>query len=383
MGMNRRHFLKAGLLGATSVLVGGSALGGTLGRLASPAPFAFPAPVYRTLGRTGMKITVVSFGAMLTPEPEVLQIAFDHGVNYVDTARGYMGGRNEEIVGKALKGRRDKVYVATKTPSRSKEDILRDVDTSLKSLGTDYIDVLQLHSLKGRDRVYDPETREALTKLKEQGKARFFGVTTHSNQAGVIDALVEDRDRFFDMALVAYNFTSGRDIGEAIGRAARSGVGIVAMKTQAGGYVTEAAETVSPHQAALKWVLRNPDVAAAIPGMRDMAELKEDIAVMGMPFRRADERALDRYGAAIRPYHCHLCGACEGSCPKGVEISTINRCLMYADGYRDRRLARSVYRSIPAAASASACLDCPACTARCVRGLDIPAKMKRAGTVLA
>jgi predicted aldo/keto reductase-like oxidoreductase len=383
MGMNRRQFLKAGLSGAASAFVGGDALGGTLGRLASSAPFSFPEPVYRTLGRTGMKITVVSFGAMLTPEPEVLRIAFDHGVNYVDTARGYMGGRNEEIVGKALKGVRDKVYVATKTPSRSREDIFRDVETSLKSLGTDHIDVLQLHSLKNRKRMYDPETREVLARLKEQGKVRFFGVTTHSNQAEVLDALVEDRDRFFDVALVAYNFTSGRDIGEAIGRAARAGIGIVAMKTQAGGYVTEAAGTVSPHQAALKWVLRNPDVAAAIPGMRDMAELKEDIAVMGMPFRQADERALERYGAAIRPFYCHLCGACEGSCPKGVEIGTINRCLMYADGYRERKLARSVYRSIPKDSSASACLDCSDCAARCVRGLDIPAKMKRAAEVLA
>lgn len=381
--MNRRQFLKAGLSGAASAFVGGDALGGTLGRLASSAPFSFPEPVYRTLGRTGMKITVVSFGAMLTPEPEVLRIAFDHGVNYVDTARGYMGGRNEEIVGKALKGVRDKVYVATKTPSRSREDIFRDVETSLKSLGTDHIDVLQLHSLKNRKRMYDPETREVLARLKEQGKVRFFGVTTHSNQAEVLDALVEDRDRFFDVALVAYNFTSGRDIGEAIGRAARAGIGIVAMKTQAGGYVTEAAGTVSPHQAALKWVLRNPDVAAAIPGMRDLAELKEDIAVMGMPFRQADERALERYGAAIRPFYCHLCGACEGSCPKGVEIGTINRCLMYADGYRERILARSVYRSIPKVSSASACLDCPDCAARCVRGLDIPAKMKRAAEVLA
>ena len=278
---------------------------------------------------------------------------------------------------------RDKVYVATKTPSRSKEDIFRDVETSLKSLGTDYIDVIQLHSLKGRERVFDPETREALAKLKEQGKVRFFGVTTHRNQAEVLDALVDDPDRFFDMALVAYNFKSGRDVADAIGRAARANIGIVAMKTQAGGYGTEATGTVSAHQAALKWVVRNPDVAAAIPGMRDLAELKEDIAVMGMPFRQADERILQRYGAAIQPYYCRLCGTCEGTCPKGVEISTVNRSLMYAEGYRSRELALSTYRGIPSPASASACLDCSNCTARCVHGLDIPAKMKRARKMLA
>jgi aryl-alcohol dehydrogenase-like predicted oxidoreductase len=105
---------------------------------------------------------------MLTPEPEVLKIAIDNGVNYIDTARRYMDGRNEEIVAKALKGRRDKVYVATKTlpGSRSKEDIIRDVETSLKTLETDHIDVIQLHNLDGKERIFVPETREALAKLK-------------------------------------------------------------------------------------------------------------------------------------------------------------------------------------------------------------------------
>ncbi|MBE0602285.1 MAG: aldo/keto reductase [Deltaproteobacteria bacterium] len=375
--------MKAGLAGTASALVCGNAFARGIERYASSGPFVFPSPVYRTLGRTGMKISVVSFGAMLTPEPEVMRIAFDQGVNYVDTARGYMGGSNEEIVGKALKGRRDKVYVATKTPSRSKEDILRDVETSLKSLGTDYIDLIQLHSLKGKERVFDPGTREALAKLKEQGKVRFFGVTTHRNEAEVLDALVDDPDRFFDVALVAYNFKSDKDVSDAIDRAARANIGIVAMKTQAGGYKTEAAGAVSPHQAALKWVLRNPNVAAAIPGMRDLAELKEDIAVMGMPFRQADARILERYGAAVRPYYCRLCGKCEDTCPLGVEISTINRSLMYAEGYRNRELALSTYRGIPSPGSASACLACSSCTARCVHGLDIPAKMKRARKMLA
>ena len=100
----------------------------------------YPIPVYRTLGRTGLKISVVSFGAMLTPEPEVIRVALDKGVNYVDTARKYMDGRNEEIVAKAMKGLRDKVFVATKTlpGSKSKEDIIRDVEKSLTSRDRPY-----------------------------------------------------------------------------------------------------------------------------------------------------------------------------------------------------------------------------------------------------
>jgi predicted aldo/keto reductase-like oxidoreductase len=383
--MHRREFLKVGLVGTTSAILGGDVLAEAAVQYAENAPFVFPQPVYRTLGRTGLKISVVSYGAMLTPEPEVLKIAFDNGVNYVDTARKYMDGRNEEIVAKALKGRRDKVFVATKTPpdSRSKQEIIRDVETSLRALETDYIDVIQLHSLKEKERIFVPETREALALLKKQGKVRFCGVTTHKNETEVLNALVDDKDRFFDTCLVKYNFQSPKEVVEAIARAAKAGVGIIAMKTQEGGYKTEALGRISPHQAALKWALQNPNVTMAIPGMKDMAQLREDIAVMGMPFQYADERILRRYHAAIAGFYCDLCGTCEGSCPKGVEISTVNRALMYAEGaYRDRGLAVSTYRELPATASADACIDCPVCTANCAKGLNIAAKMERARTVL-
>ena len=381
--MKRRDFLKLGMLGTTGAILGWDGLAGAAQTAAGPLPF--PAPVYRTLGRTGLKITVVSFGAMLTPEPEVIRLALDHGVNYVDTARVYMGGRNEEVVAKALKGIRNKIYVATKINWRAKTkvDMLESVETSLRALDTDYIDIIQLHSLSGRERVFDPEMREALLVLRKQGKVRFFGVTTHTNEAEVVNALVDDPDRFFDMALVKYNFRSGDDIKNAIARAAQAGIGIVAMKTQAGGYKTDALGPISPHQAALKWALADRNVTAAIPGMRDMAELREDIAVMGMRLTLADSLILRCYGAAVAPYYCHLCGLCEKTCPKGVAISVVNRSLMYAEAYRSEELARITYDGIPARASASACLDCGRCVARCVNGLDVAAKMARARRLLA
>jgi predicted aldo/keto reductase-like oxidoreductase len=150
-----------------------------------------------------------------------------------------------------------------------------------------------------------------------------------------------------------------------------------------GGYKPKQLESLSPHQAALKWVLQNPNVTTAIPGMKNLAHLKENIAVMGMPLKRADVRILQRYHAAVQPYYCDLCGTCEGACPKGVDISTINRSLMYAEGYRNYELALSTYREIPQQANAAACLDCPVCVASCVRGLNIAARMERARSVLA
>jgi predicted aldo/keto reductase-like oxidoreductase len=382
--MKRREFLKAGLVGTASTLIGTSGFDLAL-QSAAAEPFVFPTPVYRTLGRTGLKITVVSFGAMLTPEAEVMEVAFDHGINYVDTARRYMGGKNEEIVGRALKGRRNRIYLATKIQpaSVSKEAIFKDVETSLKALETDYIDVIQLHNLTDGVRISDPAIREALVRLKEQGKVRFFGVTSHTNQVQVLNALLEDKDNFFDTALVGYNFKSGNDLKETIAKAAQKKIGIIAMKTQAGGYVTDALGPISPHRAALKWVLQDKNVTAAIPGMRDLTELREDVGAMGLKFSYFDELVLQRYGAAVSPYYCHFCGQCESSCPNGVAISTINRSIMYAEAYRSRELSLATYREIPATASASVCLDCQTCVARCVNRLDIPAKMARARKILA
>jgi predicted aldo/keto reductase-like oxidoreductase len=381
--MKRRDFLKLGVLGTTGALLGWDGPAGAAQK--ASGPFTFPAPVYRTLGRTGLKITVVSFGAMLTPEPEVIRVAFEHGVNYVDTARRYMNGRNEEIVARALKGMHDKVYVATKiiSSSRSKEDIVRDVETSLKALERDHIDVIQLHNVTGRERLFEPEMREALVKLKQQGKVRFFGVTTHTNETEVVNALVDDKDRFFDTVLVKYNFKSGDDLKKAIARAAQAGIGVIAMKTQAGGYTTDALGPISPHQAALKWALQDKSITAAIPGMRDMGHLRDDIAVMGMRLTLVDNLILRCYGAAVAPHYCHMCGTCEETCPRGVAISVINRSLMYAEAYRSPELARDTYREIPLSASASACIECGHCTARCVNGLDIAAKMHRAKQLLA
>ena len=382
--MNRRKFLKVGLVGTTSTLIGTSSLALAL-QAAAAEPFVFPTPVYRTLGRTGLKITTISFGAMLTPEAEVMEVAFDHGINYVDTARRYMGGKNEEIVGKALKGRRDRVYLASKIQpaSLSKAAILKDVETSLKALETDYIDVIQLHNLTDGIRIFDPEIREAMVRLKEQGKVRFFGVTTHTNQVSVLNALMEDKDHFFDTALVGYNFKSGDDLKEAIAKVAKQKIGIIAMKTQAGGYVTDALGPISPHRAALKWVLQDKNVTAAIPGMRNLTELREDVGAMGLKYSYFDELILQRYGTAVGPYYCHFCGKCESTCPNGVAISTINRCIMYAEAYRSMELSRATYREVPAIASASKCLDCQTCVARCVNRLDIPSKMAQARKILA
>jgi uncharacterized protein len=375
--INRRDFLKIGVAGAATI-----GLAGVEGLLhAEPAT----APLYRTLGRTGLKVTTLSFGAMLTPEPEVIRAGFDMGINYVDTARRYLNGRSEEIVSRALQGIRDKVYVATKTrrESTTKDEIIKDVETSLAQLGTDHIDVIQLHGLDNPKQVFNAEARAAYAKAREQGKVRFFGVSTHTNMAEVVNAVVDDPDKFFDTVLVQYNFSTDPAVKRAIARAQAAGVGVIAMKIQMGGYKTrEDAKAITFEQAAanLKWVLQDANVTTAIPGMRTVEQVAQMVPVMGMKLTNADERIIRRYAQAINSYYCRLCGECEGTCPNGVGISTINRALMYAEGYREYALAKATFDEVP---TASLCSGCSECVAQCVNGLNIARKMRQAQSMFA
>jgi hypothetical protein len=142
-----------------------------------------------------------------------------------------------------------------------------------------------------------------------------------------------------------------------------------------GGYQTGERVSIGPHQAALKWVLQDANVAAAVAGMKTVNEIRELTQVMGVKLTGADERILRRYSQAIDPYYCRLCGKCEKTCPKGVEISVVNRALMYADGYKEHALAQATFQE---ASAASCCPDCEECVARCANGLKIAEKMSRA-----
>src|ERR1051326_7887691 len=154
MRSSRRNFLAAGL----SLPAAGLAAGTGQSRSSPPARLqSQPASAlrYRTLGKTGLKVTAVSFGCMITSDGSVIERAADLGINYFDTARGYQGGNNERLVGAALKSRRKSVIISTKTHAGNKEAALADLETSLKELGTDYVDIWYLHAKSSAAEITD------------------------------------------------------------------------------------------------------------------------------------------------------------------------------------------------------------------------------------
>ncbi|HOZ20679.1 MAG TPA: aldo/keto reductase [bacterium] len=335
-----------------------------------------PVILYRTLGKTGLQMTILGYGAMRTSDPAVIRQAVDMGINNIDTARGYMDGHNEEIVAKALGDLRKKVVITTKIRVGTKERMNADIDASLAALNTDYIDILLLHGLKRDEEVQNEEWIGLLQEAKKAGKVRFAGFSTHNNMSGTLRAAV--KGGFFDVVLTAYNFKSEPDLTKAIAEAAKAGIGIIAMKTQAGGYTDAAMGGLNPHQAALKWALDDQNVTCAIPAMVTFDQLNENFSVMGSHLGWLDRKTLHRYGRVIDDRLCRFCNRCADQCEHGVAISDIQRCLMYAEGYGDEALALSSYADLGREAGLSACRSCSGCTVTCPNGVNITANLQRA-----
>lgn len=378
MDSSRRQFLAAGL--------------------AVPAAAqTTPALRYGTLGKTGLKVTRLGFGCMLVSDSSVIARALDMGINFFDTARIYQGGNNERMVGSVLKGRRKDVILETKTQGKTKEAALQDLDTSLKELGTDYVDIWYLHARNTPAEVPD-ELFEAQRAAKKAGKIRFAGVSTHYLR-DMVDFLI--RKGQTDVILASYNFSMGPEnrIEESIRKAREAGIGIVAMKVMAGGFariqrgdrlfgadpnsVAKRLKQEGAMPAALKWAFQNRHVDTAIVGITDADQLEENFAAMSAPFGAPDRKLLAARLDTIGSLYCRMCGECRGACPQGLPVADMLRILSYADGYGQFALARERFRELPAQAATARCSDCSMCTVQCPNGVDVPGRLRLAQDWLA
>jgi len=385
---SRRHFIKrgvAGLAGAAilpPVLAGSDAEKKLGNKTASPKKSKL---IFRTLGKTGLKLPVVSMGVMNASNPNLVKAALDAGIVHLDTAWYYQMGRNEEMIGEVVKGRaRDSYVISTKIfeprdrktglfPKDAKADtFLEKFHTSLKRLGMDYVDILYLHNVSKKESVMFDIYLNAMRKLKEQGKARFIGVSTHSNEAEVLRAAADSNE--YDVVLTSYNFKMKNlaEVENAIEYAAKKGLGIVAMKTQAGVY-WDGKEKQLPinMKAALKWALQNKNVHTAIPGFTTFDQLYLDLSVMEdlnlSPQEKNDLKPPVKVSKA--GFYCEQCNRCVAQCPAGIDIPTLMRSYMYAYSYRNLIHARETLNQ--ANLSSLPCGDCHTCKVTCTAGFPI------------
>ena len=396
--INRRDFLGRAAAGLMTAGLGMGSAHTEKHRVPAQAAEAGAGIVYRTLGRTGLRIPVVSFGVMNSHSQELLHRALDMGMTHLDTAHLYLQGNSERAIGQVLeeRGRRDQVYIATKMrfnrdgekavfllqgverqPAATEGNLRAQLEESLRRLRTDYVDILYLHSCYSPQMATYEPLMNGLAKVKKEGKARFIGISTHRDEPNVIRAAVDTG--VYDVVLTAYNYLQDhRDaVKEAIAYAAQKGVGVVAMKTQGGVRLNQANPTEVNHAAALKWVIGDPNVCTTIPGITTFEQLNLDFNVMGdLSLSAEEQRDLQITSLVSGRLYCQNCRSCIPGCPQRVEIPNLMRAFMYARGYRNLDQARSTVEELPARRGLEACRGCDACTAACPHGIDIRYRIK-------
>jgi aryl-alcohol dehydrogenase-like predicted oxidoreductase len=360
-----------------------------------PEPSALPTlasaagvtPAYRVLGKTGLKVTSVGFGCMITSDPAVISRALDMGITYFDTARGYQQGNNERMVGGALRGSRDKIVLSSKSQAKTKAQAEEHLATSLKEIGTDHLDVWYMHARDSAEAITD-ECLEAWQAAKKSGKVRFIGVSSHNPNA-IVDRVLQTG--VFDVVLSTYSFATGTANDATYKRLKDAGIGLVAMKVMApasasrgrGGEPAKPAGPPEKFLASLKWVLRNDVMSTTIPSMTDMDQLDVNLRAMSEKLSPADEKLLAAINEEIRPLYCRMCHQCSGQCPKGVPVADTIRYLSYSDFYGQYALGREHFMALPEEVRAVRCGDCNDCTIQCPNGVRVRERLIRAQELFA
>ena len=325
---------------------------------------------YVTLGKTGLRISRVGFGGIpiqrISQEEctALFDAVIEAGINYIDTARGYTV--SETYLGQALRGRRDKFVLATKSMARTREAMASDIETSLKNLQTDYIDLYQIHNPNDAqlDTVLAPGgAMEALRKAKAQGKIGHIGLTAHS--LNVFErALTLDE---IETIMFPYNIVERQ--GEAlIDRCREKNIGFIAMKPLAGGAIEDA-------QTAMRYIIANPNVTVVIPGMYCAQEVWQNVnaADNAAPLTEQERSKADTILAQLGEHFCRRCNYCA-PCTKGISIPSVFLFEGYLSRYGLEAWARERYATL--SAKASACIGCGACEERCPYHLPIRQMLK-------
>lgn len=391
---NRRKFLKNSLLSVTGAGLTTGALASSIpGRESKQNDIQFK---YRTLGKTGIRLPIVSMGTGNTNSPSLVRSALDQGVKLLATSEAYQNGNNEKMVGSVLKDRtRDSFLIMTSSGDINwidtqtgvfKEDfdpqvLIQRVDESLKRLEVDFVDIFIQPFAATRESVFYGPIRKAMEMVKKSGRAKYIGIATHRLEHEAIRAAVDIG--IHDIIMTAYNFRregwysdqNGQELDEAIQYASESGVGIIAMKTMAGAYWDKERTKPINGTAALKWVLQNKHVHTAVPDCSNYDQLNQDLAVMNdLELTEEEQRALEPPSDEISAgLYCRQCGHCNSQCPEDMDIPTIMRSYMYAYGYRNLEIAHQTLcstglHSVP-------CHTCGKCIVNCPMGFDVRSKI--------
>lgn len=327
---------------------------------------------YRILGKTGLKVSRMGFGGIPIQRidaegtKKVIRYLMERGVNYIDTARGYTV--SEEYLGEALEGVRDQFILATKSMARTKDAMAADIDTSLKNLRTDYIDLYQIHNATPSDleKVTAPGgALEALLEARTQGKIGHIGLTAHSAETFRL-ALECD---WVETMMFPYNIVENQG-AEMIRACKEKNIGFIDMKPLAGGAIEDAV-------LALRYVCANESVDLTIPGMAELCEAEQNIEAVSNtePLSAREEQAIAEVRRTLGTNFCRRCNYCA-PCTAGISIPSVFLFEGYLSRYGLQDWAHQRYATLKN--TASQCIGCGVCEDRCPYHLPIREMMKSA-----
>lgn len=379
---DRRQFLKKSIIGLSGAVLLPADL--SLNSLKVSLP---ELPV-RTLGKTGIKTPLISFGTSGALDTGFIRSAYEAGIKMFFSATYYGEGNNEKVVGAGLKGLpRDSFVVGTAVPSDGMDNrtgkftktfdskaYIKKAEESLKRFGIDYVDFILFPFAGKRETVLNEGVLKALDQLKKQGKTRFVGIASHSDTEEALKAAADSR--VYDVAMISYNYKIKNidSLNSAISGAAKAGIGIVAMKTTAGVYDGKSGSQLNS-DAILKWALQNENIASIVSGMTSLEQLQKNLSMI-KSLKMTEQELKDLKLAELETgngLYCQQCKQCLPQCPENLDIPTIMRSYMYAYGYRNTEQAWHTLAD--ASLSGNPCEKCETCKVNCPARFDVKNKI--------
>lgn len=323
--------------------------------------------ISRTLGKTGLRVKAIGFGGIPIQRIEqdevnaIIEAMIDTGINFIDTARGYTV--SESFIGNAIgDGKRSNFIIATKSPAKDYEQMKADIESSLSSLKTDYIDLYQCHLVKEMDQyrqiLSENGAYKALVEAKEAGKIGHIGITSHS--VDLLNEVIDDMP--FETIQFPYNIIE-RQAEELFKRASQRGIGVIVMKPLAGGALENG-------ELSLKFILNNPNVSVVIPGMDKVTQVYENsnVAKMDLTLTDSEKEEIENIRTTLGETFCRRCGYCL-PCVKGIDIPTQFILEGYLTRYNLKTWAIERYYGMDI--KSTDCIECGECEPRCPYDLPI------------
>ncbi len=347
---------------------------------------------YREFGKTGVKLSAIGFGGMRLPRDtdaaaRIVRRGAELGMNYFETAPEYCGGTSEISIGKGLRECRDRVYISTKSSSRTADGLRRDFERSLKKMDVERFDFYHIWCLQRADEVRKVLGKggalQGLRKLQSEGLVDHVGFTSHQTPDEIIRVI---GTKEFESVTMTYNLLN-RDCAKVIPVAVRHGLGIVVMRPLSGGTLAtqsgklrELTRSHTSTEVALRFLLAHRELGTIIPGMSGIEQVDMDarLGAMTDPLSETESRCIERILDEFRYLEDEFCTWCNycTPCPQGVNIPFILDCRKKVQVYGLLHWARGQYRGLPPEERADHCVECGDCEPKCPNRLPIVERLR-------